>query len=467
MIRATVAELCAMIPGATCVAADEGREIRGVCTDSRSVVPGSLFVPIIGERFDGHSFARQAADGGAAAVLWAAGRGEPPQGVAAVYVRDTLEALQQLAASYRLAHRAIVVAVTGSNGKTTTKDMAAAALSARYNVHKTEGNLNNHIGLPLTLLAMDESTEAAVVEMGMSGFGEIELLSRIARPDAAIITNIGEAHMLQLGSRENIATAKLEVTAGLRPGGLLLYPADEPLVARRLQTSRLADKFACVGFGGESGRYRATSVSLSGDGSAFTVLDGERETAQLAIPLPGRHNVGNALAVYALAAHFGASGGDIAAALRGMKPTGMRFEKLTADSGLTIYNDAYNANPSSVRAAIALLRELSGYGRKAVALGDMLELGADEERYHREIGRLLAEGGVDYVFTYGRLAAYIAEECRERLGAERVEAFMSKPELTARIAAAVGAGDALLVKGSRGNRLEDVIGELMSSFHRK
>lgn len=215
--------------------------ITGVTTDSRQAAAGQLFVPLVGEQFDGHEYLEQAVQNGAVAALWKKGK-EVPESLAHVpllIVGDTLVALQRLATAYRSELFVRVVGITGSNGKTTTKDMAAAILGTSYKVHKTEGNFNNHIGLPLTVLQLEEDTEVAVLEMGMSGFGEIELLARIAQPDAAIITNIGDAHMLQLGSRAGIAKAKLEIATGLSEDGLLLYNGDEPLLEEELQRSTL------------------------------------------------------------------------------------------------------------------------------------------------------------------------------------------------------------------------------------
>lgn len=240
MIKRTIKQIAEM-SGARWNGTQKELMITGVTTDSRQAAAGQLFVPLVGEQFDGHEYLEQAVQNGAVAALWKKGK-EVPESLAHVpllIVGDTLVALQRLATAYRSELFVRVVGITGSNGKTTTKDMAAAILGTSYKVHKTEGNFNNHIGLPLTVLQLEEDTEVAVLEMGMSGFGEIELLARIAQPDAAIITNIGDAHMLQLGSRAGIAKAKLEIATGLSEDGLLLYNGDEPLLEEELQRSTL------------------------------------------------------------------------------------------------------------------------------------------------------------------------------------------------------------------------------------
>jgi len=463
MIAKTLGEIAAMIPGAECPARFAKAKVRGVGTDSRKLTEGSLFVPLIGEHFDGHAFAGEALQKGAAAVLWQRGRGQPPDGPH-VLVGDTLSALQQLAASYRRELSVRVVGITGSSGKTTTKDMVAAVLAAEWRVRKTQGNLNNHIGLPLTLLELDEETEIAVLEMGMSGFGEIALLSSIARPDAAVITNIGEAHLAQLGSREGIARAKFEIASGLKEGGLLVIPGDEPLLAALIEETKAGGRFDIITFGqsGDS-HYGLESVKVGAEGTEFSVRKANGTvTEPFFVPLLGRHNAMNAVAAYALASRLGLGDSQFGEAIRRITPAGMRAETVRAASGLTILNDAYNANPTSMKAAIRLLGELGGFRRKIAVLGDMLELGHDAERLHREIGRMIRPDVVERVYTYGTLAAYIAEECASRFPPGRVQSFADKEALAARLIAETGPGDVMLVKASRGMKMEDVVEALRS-----
>jgi UDP-N-acetylmuramoyl-tripeptide--D-alanyl-D-alanine ligase len=467
MIRRTIAQLermlgGRMVAGLRDAARDEaGRLVAGVSTDTRTIAPGNLFVPLRGERFDGHLYAQQAVDQGAAAVLWQAGHeAPPPKGAPVLVVDDTLAALQQLARAYRRELNVRVVGITGSNGKTTTKDLVGSVLATQYRVHKTKGNLNNHIGLPLTLLQLDEDTEIAVLEMGMSGRGEIELLSGIAAPDTAVITIIGESHLEQLGSREEIARAKTEILSGLRSGGLFVYNGESTLIEAVLEGMPKPDRYRSLRFGmGQGFDLYPTTLRMAADGTYFTVNTGA--AAEFFIPLLGRHNVTNALAAIAVGREFGVSEERIAQGLASVQVTSMRIEVRRAPSGLTVLNDAYNASPTSMRAALKLLGELSGYGRKFAVLGDMLELGPEEAAFHREIGEGLGPETADYVLTYGERARHLAQGAATRLPADRVLSFDDKEQLIAELRRLVRPEDVVLVKGSRGMRLEAVASALV------
>ncbi|TXK72090.1 UDP-N-acetylmuramoyl-tripeptide--D-alanyl-D-alanine ligase [Paenibacillus sp. N3.4] len=449
--------------------------IQGVTTDTRTIQPGNLFIPLIGDQFDGHAYAADAYTKGASAILWQTDHGTPPEGVPFIRVADTLEALQQLAKAYRKQLPVRIIGITGSNGKTTTKDLVAAVLGSTFHVHKTKGNLNNHIGLPLTLLQLQETTQFAVVEMGMSGRGEIELLSLLAEPEAAIITMIGESHMLQLGSLEEIARAKAEIVSGMLSGGLFVYNGDEPLIEQALAERSLGDKGRQVAespttlpdglrrfrFGSGVGNdLFPTDIRMDADGTYFRI--NSPGYPELYIPLLGTHNVINALAAVAIGEAYGVQPELIAAGLRSLQMTSMRIEKLTAASGLTVLNDAYNASPASMRAAIALTEELRGFGRKILVLGDMLELGEHEEQFHREIGAMLSPERIDYVITFGRLGRLIADEAAPNYPKEHVRAFDDKEQLCAELAELTRATDIVLVKGSRGMRLEQVVQALLA-----
>lgn len=464
MIRATLGELVAMLPDADVAAEHRSVTIAGVSRDTREALAGRLYVPLIGERFDGHDFAAEALRQGAAATLWQRDRGLPPAGLPAIRVENTLASLQQLAAAYRRKLGVTVIGITGSNGKTTTKDMIHAVLAAKYRVHKTPGNLNNHIGLPLTILEMDDAAEFAVLEMGMSGPGEIAALSRIAAPDCAVITNVGDAHLLQLGSREAIARAKFEITAGLKRGGALVYHGDEPLLAELVRQAEDRLPAERIRFGlAPDNDYYPVDVAVSLQACRFAV--GHREKgafiSDVAVPLSGRHNAVNAMAAAAVAGLYGISAEQLRTGLAGMKPSGMRMDVLRAKSGATLLNDAYNASPMSMKASLSLLAELACRGRKIAVLGDMLELGAAGEELHREIGRKLKPGDVDFILTYGELAAYIAEECRPGFADGRVASFGDKRALADRLLQLAGPGDLVMFKASRGMRLEDVIQALV------
>lgn len=460
MINRSVSEISHMCK-ALQLDGDGGAVIRGVSTDSRSVSPGNLFIPLVGDHYDGHQFAVQAMEQGAAALMWQADRQDRPAGVPIIIVEDTLEALQSLAAEYRRQLPVRVIGVTGSNGKTTTKDMIAAILSTTYRTHKTEGNLNNHIGLPLTLLQLDNKAEMAVVELGMSGRGEIQLLSRIAGPEAAVITNIGEAHLLQLGSRLEIARAKLEILDGLRPNGLLVYNGDEPLIEEVMREMPLPEGMLRFRFGrNPDNDFYPASIMLSNSGTIFKV-NGESGPLYT-VPLLGEHNVNNALAAISITKYMGVLERDIVRGLENMKPSAMRAEPIRSKHGLTIINDAFNASPTSVRAAVELLYQLQGYRQKIAVLGDMLELGAEEEALHRKVGSELDPNRIDAVYTFGRLGEQIAAGAASRFRPGFVRSFHSKQELIHALAAIAGPEDVVLVKASRGMKLEEVVHALQT-----
>ncbi|KWX70445.1 UDP-N-acetylmuramoyl-tripeptide--D-alanyl-D-alanine ligase [Paenibacillus jilunlii] len=461
MITRTLRNIAAMCGGELSSAYDMDKRIAGVVTDSRKITPACLFVPLIGDHFDGHDYSAASLAAGAAATLWQRNKGAAPENGSVILVDDTLSALQKLSSAYLSQIAPQVVAVTGSNGKTTTKDMISALLERQYTVHKTQGNFNNHIGLPLTILSMNEKVQIAVLEMGMSSRGEIALLASLAPPDVAVITNVGESHLLQLGSRKEIARAKLEIAEGLKPGGLLIYNGDEPL---------LAEVIAEPAFRAPEG-MRTFRFGLSSDNADFptgvmTHMGGMTFTSHLhaehafTLPLPGQHNVVNALAALAVARHFSISEDNIEEGLSKLKLTGMRIEMLQAASGLTMLNDAYNASPTSMRAAIDVLQAMKCGGKRIAVLGDMLELGPDEALFHEEIGSYLDPAQTDLVFTFGPLSAHIARKAEERFGPGRVFAFTDKRELTAALTGQIDPRDVVLFKASRGMRLEEVLHSL-------
>ncbi|WNQ13515.1 UDP-N-acetylmuramoyl-tripeptide--D-alanyl-D-alanine ligase [Paenibacillus aurantius] len=462
MIKRTLQQAASMTAGLLAGTKEGTTLFQGVSTDTRTLKPGQLYIPLIGETFDGHAYVLEALEKGAAAALWQKDRQLPEGDHPLILVEDTLAALQSLAKSYRSELPVQVVAITGSNGKTSTKDMTASILSVSLRVRKTEGNLNNHIGLPLTLLRLEEDTQAAVVEMGMSGRGEIDLLTRIAAPDIVIITNIGESHLLQLGSREEIARAKTESLAGLKEGGAFIFNGDEPLIPKVLPEMPQPAHFDRIRFGTHPNNdIYPTSIEMEGEGTRFRIQD--PDSPEFYLPLLGRHNVINALAAISAARRLGVSNEDIAEGLKSLKMTSMRIEALRADSGALVLNDAYNASPTSMKAALALLEELEGPSRKIVVLGDMLELGEREEEFHREIGRLLRPERIDRVYVYGRLSRHLAEEAQNRYPAGAVSWYEDKGELAKDLRSAVKPDDAVLVKGSRGMKLEEIVHALLPS----
>lgn len=430
-------------------------KISHVSTDSRGDLSEGLFVPLRGDRFDGHDFAEGAVEAGAAAVLWDRTLPVPPQvhsSAAVFFVEDTLQALQQLAHSYRKLVNPQVIGITGSNGKTTTKDLVAAVLGISYRTHWTQGNLNNHIGVPLTILGMPRNTEMLIVEMGMNHAGEIELLSNIAKPDYAIITNIGESHIEYLGSREGIAAAKLEIVSGLSKEGKLIIDGDEPLLETVHDSSQT---FTC-GFSNAC-QLQIADASVLDEGTKFTLEDG----AKFKIGLYGRHHAKNASYAIALGRLIGMEDAVIREGLENISMTGMRFQKVEGRNGATLINDAYNASPTSMKAAIDVVREMDGYERKIVVLGDIFELGSHTKELHASIAPHIKEP-IDALFTYGEMSELISTEVNQRAPHIAVAHYIDRNELVQALEPYLEAGTVLLFKASRGMKLEQVIDLLVA-----
>lgn len=455
-----VAEWCGGAEVAGMADRAAGITVTGVTWDSRKIVPGSLFVPLAGEHHDGHDYIGDAEQAGAAAALWEIDRPRPEHAkLPLILVANVVEAFQRLASGYAGHTKAKVVGVTGSNGKTTTKDLVAAVLGTGFRVHKTEGNFNNELGLPHTILNAPDDTEVFVLEMGMSEFGEIELLSKLAKPDAAVITNIGESHLLQLGSRRNIARAKLEIVSGMKPGGLLAYYGQEPLIAEELASLDSSVHIKKITYGETSDcALIASDIQLSAEGTSFSVQDEPKVRFEL--PIPGRHNAINALAAIAVGREFGLSTQQIAIGLQSVKLTSMRIERIQASNGAVVLNDAYNASPTSVKAAIDLVSQLTGYRAKWLVLGDMLELGPDEEAFHAQIGEYLTDAKTDRVLLFGPLSAHTFEAAKPHFAPDRVKFFHVKQQLIDDLQAGLKPEDLVLVKASRGMRMEEVVAAL-------
>lgn len=417
----------------------------GASADSRSILPGQLFVALTGAR-DGHDFAPAAMERGAAAVL-----GQHPVGELPVLcVQDPLRALGDIARLWRQRTRAKLVGITGSVGKTTTKEMTAAVLGAAFSVHKTAANFNNHIGLPLTVLSIPEDCRTAVAEMGMNHFGEISYLTRIAQPDAAVITNVGTMHIENLGSREGILRAKLEILEGLRPGGTLILNGDEPL----LRQARLPVRPVFFGFG-EDCDLRAEEVELLPGKTRF-LARGLGAELRVELPVEGRHHVGDALAAIAVGLRFGVRAEQIAAALAAFENTGDR-QRSYERGGLTVIADCYNAGPESMAAALDVLAARRTAGKRVAVLGDMLELGHTADAAHLALGRLAAQKA-DLVLAYGPHAALVAQGAREEgLAPERSLCYDTHEAMARDLCALTGPGDVLLFKGSHGMHMERVI----------
>ena len=432
---------------------EAGAVAAAVSTDSRQVAPGELFVPLKGERFDGHDFIEAAVERGVSVFLvekrWLDGH-RLPAGCAAVAVPDTLRALGDLAAWHRRRFKIKVVAVTGSNGKTTTKEMLARILSQTGPGLKTEGNLNNLIGLPLTIFRLTGRERWAVLEIGMSEFGEIDRLAEIAQPDVGIITNAFPAHLETLGSVEGVARAKGELFLRLKGGTVAVYNVDDPLVSACPTHSDVVR----LTFGLRGAEVSSASIrSLGKRGESFTLRlpdDGEQQVVLNAF---GRHNIYNALAAAAAAHALGVPGEVIRLGLEEFTPYDKRFQ-LEEVAGVTLIDDSYNANPASMAAALATLKELGGAGRLAAALGDMLELGGGTEQAHRELGRLAA-GCVEKLCLMGAMAGEVAQGALEAgLPAASVTLAQDHDQIGRELLSWLSPGDCVLFKGSRGMKME-------------
>src|SRR6266700_736665 len=437
--------------GAPVSSGDGQVSVDKVSTDSRTVKRGELFVALRGENFDGHKFVESAARAGAVgAIVDLTWNGKVPENFALIRAEDTLQAYQKLAAKYRKSLSLKVIAITGSNGKTSTKDFVASVLGRRFRVTKTEGNFNNHVGLPRTMLEATSQDEVAVWEIGMNHPGEIEMLAKLAAPDTAIITNVGVAHIEFMGSREAIAAEKAALAQTVGAEGSVILNADDPFSEGIAASTRAKVVFA----GTSGGTVRASEITRSGNGSDFTILEGaHRCRAQLLVP--GLHMVQNALLAVAAGRVFGLSLEDCAAGLVAAPLTKARLQ-IKEIHGVQFIDDSYNANPDSMKAALHTLVQLDADGKRIAVLGEMRELGEESARGHREVGETAAELGVDQLIAIGDMAAAIAEAARNA-GLQNISIARSTSEAAELLGAIAVSGDLVLVKGSRSARTERVI----------
>ena len=437
--------------GAAVSSGDSKVSIGKISTDSRRLKRGELFVALRGENFDGHNFVESAANAGAAgAIVDSSWKGKVPENFALIRVKDTLQAYQKLAANYRNSLSLKVVAITGSNGKTSTKDFAAAVLARRFRVTKTEGNFNSHVGLPRTILEATSQDEVAIWEIGMNHPGEVAALAKLAEPDVAILTNIGVAHIEFMGSREAIAAEKGALIEAVGPQGTVILNGDDPFTTSIAARARAKVILA----GTTAGTILAGEITQSGTGTDFTILEGaHRCRAQL--PVPGLHMVQNALLAVAVGRVFGLSLEDCAAGLVAAPLTKARLQ-IKEIQGVRFLDDSYNANPDSMKAALRTLVELDADGKRVAVLGEMRELGSESEQGHREIGETAAALKVDHLITIGNVAATIAQAA-EHAGLEKSVAVRSTSEAADLLSKIAAPGDLVLIKGSRAARTEEVI----------
>ncbi len=441
----------------------EGRgEVNGVSTDSRSVQPGELFVPLRGERFDGHDYLVEVVAKGVSVLLaeegWLGEHPELPAAVTVISVADTLRALGDLAAAWRRRFPIRLIGITGSNGKTTTKEMLAAILEQSGPGLKTEGNLNNLIGLPQMLFRLRPDHGWAVLEMGMSEPGEIDRLAEIAAPQIGVVLNAFPAHLESMGSVENVARAKGELLLRLPAGGTAVINNDDPLIASQPS----APGVLRLSFGVGVADVRASGVESLGTVGQRFELHLPDSCCSVELHAFGRHNIANALAAAAAAHAAGISPEQIRSGLERFRPYDKRF-RLEEVGGLVLIDDSYNANPASMAAALTTLAELKGDKRAFVALGDMLELGGDEAELHRQLG-VQAARTADRLYLCGELTAHTAAGALAAgLAATETVRARNHDEIIADILSRAKDGDFVLVKGSRGMRMEKVAEGIRSS----
>ena len=434
--------------------------VTRICTDSRALQPGDLFVPLKGENFNGHAFIERARSVGAIGSLaeraFELAPSESGSEFALIKVDDTLQALQKIAGCYRQTLPLKSIAITGSNGKTSTKDFTAAVLSERFEVVKTEGNFNNHIGLPLTLLSANRSHKVGVFELGMNHPGEIAPLARLAAPDLGIITNIGTAHIEFMGTRDAIAREKGSLAQALSANGVLILQADDDFTPSIAASSQARVVLTGIGIGDlQATDIRTDSPARLGFGTRFIIKSGAEE-AEATLSVPGEHMVRNALLAVAAGMAMGMSLKECCSGLAKASLTKGRLERKTI-RGIQFLDDSYNANPDSVVAAIRTLSQVPAIGRRIAMLGQMNELGTETESGHRRVGEAAAAEKIDCIVSVGNGAASIIAESARKAGAAEVFQVYSTEEAAGLLRQIAVEGDLVLLKGSRGVRMEKIL----------
>jgi len=464
----TPSELAEIVGGKIEMIGAGAQDLAGmVSINSKDIGSNMIFVAIRGERFDGHEFMSEAYHNGAICIF--ADKIDDTFrnsgfNCTVILVDDTIKAMGKFAHYYKKLSKVKTVAVTGSVGKTTTKEFIYAVAGEKFKTRKTEGNYNNEIGLPLTLFSIEPDDEIAVVEMGMSGLGEIEYMSKIAEPDIAVITNIGTSHMEKLGSRENICRAKMEIASGLSKSGVLLLNADEPLLFSKRESVKEGDEaeLKFMSLYNRAGDFRALNIRHTGSGIVYDLIYENKAVTSIEIPALGQHNVYNSLTAYSVGVLLGMSDEQIRRGLKQFKGAEMR-QRIYDLNGITIIDDSYNASPESMRAGIEVLISMAAQKntRAAALLGDMKELGEYSRLMHDQLGQFAAQKKVELLFLYGLMADVIAEAAiKKGIRAENVYVNLNSkdPQTTAdMINGALKPGDILLVKASRSVGAEKVI----------
>ncbi|KRN01520.1 UDP-N-acetylmuramyl pentapeptide synthase [Levilactobacillus senmaizukei DSM 21775 = NBRC 103853] len=433
--------------------------VTSVAFDSRHLQPGGLFIPLNGEQ-DGHKFVQSAIDHGAVATLWAKDLATAPTDFPVIQVADSLKALQALAQYYLLKIYPRVVAITGSNGKTTTKDMVASVLATQFNVTKTNANFNNEIGVPMTVLSMEPNTEMLVVEMGMDRPGQLDFLSKLVKPDVAIVTMIGEAHIEFFGTRDKIADAKLEITHGLNDDGIFVYNGDEPLLRER--AADLPQRQVTFG---QQGTNDLFSKDIEGEATSTSFKANQWPDTTFTIPMLGTYNVNNALAALSVASIYRIRPENAQRALANVDLTENRAEWLEGQQGEAILSDVYNSNPTAAKEVLTAFSQTPVKGNRYVVLGDMLELGKQADAMHASLATAITPSKMTKVFLVGphmeALQRALAKDAPDLAVAHYATTELA--QLSQDLKAVLTKDDQILLKGSHGIHLEQVLAALKDS----
>lgn len=453
MLKATLETIAKIVGGNLVTTSMKDVIVEGVSTDTRDIKLHNLFIPLVGAKYDGHTFAFDAIKKGAIATLWDKNHPTPYLDAGIIVVDDTLKAYQKLANSYLKATKSKVIGITGSNGKTGTKDILASILEENFRVHKTAKNLNNEIGVPKTIMEMNLDDEAIVLEMGMERFGEISVLTNIANPDIAVITNIGDSHLLELGTKENIARAKFEILEGLKPDGIFIFNNDDDILRKVIREYSIPQRVIKIGTR-EDSDVIIRPIRSDESGSSFSI--GEYAYS---IPFIGKHQIYNVSVAIAIAGLLGMDYASIVKGLSKVKLTGMRMELMHLPS-FDILNDCYKSNPQSLMSCIETVYTMKGYKNKILILSDMLELGENEEKLHFNVGEKIDRDRIDYVICVGDLAKEIYNGANRNFNVKNLFYFETKGEVIEKVREIISEDTLIMVKGSRGMKLEEIIEKL-------
>lgn len=454
MIKRSLGHIAKMICGELSDGTLSDIEICGISTDSRTIDSGELYIPLVGEVFDGRIFIKECEEKGARAFIVDKNY-KVNKNVTIPYIRveDTKKALQDLAKAYRDELKCKVVAITGSNGKTTTKDLLTTILSEKFKTQKTKGNLNNEIGVPKTVLSLDDDCEIAVIELGTDNFGDISLTSRIVRPDISMITNIGDSHLHNLKSKSGILKAKLEILEGMTDEGTFIYNIDDPTMKEEVPTYDIKQKVLSFGTDPKAD-FNIKFEELPSSKLRFSNGDDHYE-----IPLIGKHNIYNAAAVVMIAQSFGLDKETIDKGLMKAKSSQNRSELLELD-GFDVLDDSYKSNPQALLAGLETVYELFGYNKKIVCLSDMLELGDDEAKLHYQVGEKIDPQRIDFCLFYGPLSYHMYEGALQNFKPSKCFYFEHKDGLVEKLKSLISPCSLVFVKGSHGMHMEEVIDQV-------